>query len=315
MNSIEKNLTHFAKYESEYLTQKDNNCFLIKMIIGINKLNLIERLFVYLSFFGVFIMVIFIMSKCNKNFSLIKKRHQQYGFYINQKYEQRLSQLNQNILLTITKIFQRRFKLNENKKVLSTKPYSKLDIGHINEIFEIENFDSNFELPSIEITEFIKDNNVSNEINENVSIKTGEFSFLKKYLNKKKVNSFSYNRLKSKGYDAASPNSFERSSKNSLSLLSNNDSNASSNFLKNNFSMSKIFFPKNKSKTLLMETESSSLYSSSLQLPIILITDTSSMHTSIIDLENFEPDDFKNKISSSQSLLNYYFQDESARKY
>ncbi len=314
--SIEKNITYFTKYKTEFVSKNDNNRFLIKLIVGINKLNLIERLVVYLSFFGAFIFIIYLMSKCNVKYKLLKKRHQQYGFYISYKYERRLRNFNQNIFLFLANTFRQRCnssssssRSNKNLKALSTKPYSKLDIGHFNEIFEIEKFDTNFELPSIEITEIKEENAPSNQTNENVSIKSSEFNFLKTYLNNKKINSFSYKRLKPQPSDA---DSF---CKNSLSLLSNNESSSSLNFFKSYSSLNKIFTSKNKqnSKQSQVTTEKSSLFSSSsssFPLPTILITDTTSMHTSIIDLENFEPDNYSIRFTSSQSLLNYYFQEQ-----
>jgi hypothetical protein len=306
LKMIENNITYFTKYKTEFFSKNDNNRFLIKLIVGINKLNLIERLVVYLSFFATFIFIIYLMSKCNVKYKLLKKRHQQYGFYISYKYEKRLRNFNQYIFLFLANTLRQRFsRSNKNLNALSTKPYSKLDIGHFNEIFEIEKFDSNFELPSIEITEIKEEN----QTNENASIKSGEFNFLKAYLNNKKINSFSYKRLKSKQSDN---DSF---CKNSLSLLSNDESSSSLNFFKSYSSLNKIFTSKNKqnSKQSQVITEKSSLFSSSsssLPLPTILITDTSSMHTSIIDLENFEPDNYSIKFNSSQSLLNYYFQEQ-----
>lgn len=45
-----------------------------------------------------------------------------------------------------------------------------------------------------------------------------------------------------------------------------------------------------------------------LSLPIILITDTASMHTSIIDLATFEPE--PNRLNSTESILRYYFDEK-----
>ena len=172
ITSIGTNLTtNIWKHKTEFFKESANSFFAVQVIVGLNKLNLIERLLVYLSFFGSLVLIIFIMSKCNKYFLLIKKRHQRYGFYLNQKYEQRLEKLNQNIFLFASNLLKRGFKANTKPKVLTKQIYSKLDIGHNNEMFEIEHFDSSFEVTSIQN----RDDNFLTNIKETVSIKASSY--------------------------------------------------------------------------------------------------------------------------------------------
>ena len=127
-------------------------------------------------------------------------------------------------------------------------------------------------------------------------------------------NTLNYKRLKSNWSDTDSIGSFEE--RRNATLLNNKASSLDKNsgFLSYSSLLTRTLKRKiNKSsKMSLIEPEKSSLYSSTL--PIILITDTSSMQTSIIDLDTFEPDDEKFKFNSSHSLLNYYFENRIPKK-
>ena len=299
----EKNQTQLLRLHLISTTHYQN--FLVRLIVGISQLNLLERFIVYISFFGSFILLIYVLSKCNKKILILKKRRQNYGFYLSQKQETKLTRLAQRMHFYVAGFFhktsQHRRKTKTNDQVIVVS-YSKLDMGHDNELFETDSY----ELPSIEIKDFAKEN-LKLSVSDLSSIKSNG-NFLKAFLFQHTSNSLSYRKLSSNWSDSESNSSFEEKCKASLLVMSKSASNQTSI---SSF-MPKIFTRKRQNLVLKTESDKSSLNSSSL--PLILITDTSSMQTSVLDLETFEPESRQNKLTTSQSLLNYYFEDRVQNK-
>ena len=239
---------------------------------------------------------------------------------------------------------------NEEKRkfiVISTKtPFLHLDTGHFNEMFEHDSKSNSVcDIPSLVVTEnddTVDERKSLRDSHENVSLGSENYNFIKAYLTGRRLNSFSYKQLAKRGKSgkpeigrATSMDAEQRKKSTSLFLTSSkskskDNTHSSSNeevrssspsLFKSYSSIVKIF--KSKSSTL-SSSSSSHLTTTTTtatpsdahsllnySLPMILITDTSSMHTSIIDLDTFEPDEAQ-KFNSSQSLLKYYFEERLA---
>lgn len=224
------------------------------------KLNLehkLIRLTVFIGFFLLIVLIILIMSKIYIFIRLIKYRYRFYGFYINPNYERLISGLNRtfsktNIATSLSKKFNCK---NENQ--MKNLRINYRDCGHINEVFQAEDLLTNEIRPSL-------NNNEIYSIKRNKKKNFKEIFFKNFVFKKRFKKSFDYMKL-------------ENASSYSLnSTASTRISNTRSFF---STSFSSYSFQDNSS--LLAE----STLISSIKLPVILVTDTTSMNTIIVDLD------------------------------
>jgi len=262
------------------------------------------RLASFLVFFLLVILVIFLLSKLYACLYGAKKRKKRYGYYFNNKLETILADFGTKVKYEKLKLEVKITKNNQSKANTTNTVFSN-DTGHINESFDPYN--------ELVIIDDISVSKSSNYELKNKPKKTPA-NFLTRCLETKRINSFDYEKFSNEN-DSESifdfptkqtklnmmekffkKNIINRETSMPLFTISNSSSSRSSKS-KSSTSSSGIDLSFSNSFS------GHSVNSTSFELPIILITDTSQMSTSIIDLETFEPENYTR--SSNDFLVKY----------
>jgi len=267
----------------------------------------IKRFLAFLSFFIAFILFIFISSKFYSSLNRMKTRKKRYGYYFNMKLEFFLSDLKNRI--KYKKIKENNLTHASSKSV--AVPLYEKDLGHVNQSFDTHNELVIIDSPTSSI---IQD---SNELEE----KREKKNFITKYFDQKRINSFEYDKF----IDENDSLIFDNSNKN-MNTIIKYFKRSKSKQKNESFKLFEIMSHKNnshseensyiqfkKTKSLSNSSGFNESYSSSstnnsttFDLPVILITDTTKMHTIIIDLDSFEPE----KLSYNDILFSKYRENE-----
>ena len=211
----------------------------------------------------------------------------------------------------------------------------KYDFGHCNEIFEME---------SILDTEVSNESTINNNNNNNnndsqtQSINETDFNIstsdnnqntkhkinnVKNYIDSIRANKFFYKQFKNVECDDATSQEINVNKSNNKIFFNLLDENRKSS-LASDFSFDSLTFIKNKIKNYSTMSNKSkkpkstsmsckselslAVQTTSAAVPLILVTDTSSMHTSIVDLDSFEFESLN--LNSTESLLKYYLEEK-----
>ena len=316
-----------------YLSNKLNQSSSASFINKIFSLSLnvrLKRCLAFAAFFLLFLLAIFIMSKIYKNIIKIKERRKRYGYFLCPKYESVLySLLSQTSLRAKTKAISVNFSLITDKidsartrfkdfreKRAQAAKYPR-DKGHVNETFEI----NEIKVESNEDDALILNEEVVQELSEK------KLGLLGNYLREKRINAFKYEKFKDDELSSVyneddedeaessrflRPNNFSKLNKiNKLTRFINRvysklDSESTKPLLSPTASyISKDSFVSSPETSISILSSSSKFSSNSastlsFSLPLILITDTAKMYTSVVDLDTFEPE---SNISYAQRLL------------
>ena len=209
----------------------------------------------------------------------------------------------------------------------------KYDFGHCNEIFEMESI-----LDTEVSNESTINNNIHNNDSQAQSINETEFNIstsdnnqktkhkinnVKNYIDSIRANKFFYKQFRNVECDDTTSQEinvnkssnnffFNLLDENRKSSLTSDFSFDSLTFIKNkikNYSTMSNKSKKPKSTSMSCKSELSlAVHTTSAAVPLILVTDTTSMHTSIVDLDSFEFESLN--LNSTESLLKYYLEEK-----
>lgn len=326
---------HVIHYTTRTTRSKFQHLFIVndsKTLNTNHEMSKLIRLACFVTFFIVSVLFIFLLSKLYACLRGMNKRKKRYGYYVNHKLERVLADFRNKLKYEKLK-YEVKSTNNNNNNSNNTNKVTTLydhDMGHVNESFDphnelvmidehpvknavpserkqeknrLANFIANYfetkRINSFGYGEFSNENDSLNEFSTVHSIKHTKLDMIKKIFNKSK--------LKSETSSSSIP----------LFTISDGNSSRSSSQRSNNTVTS--FIDLKNSKSSLSSSgfnsfSSQSVSSVAFELPVILITDTSEMSTSIIDLDTFEPEncqknskDFLYKYSANEKRPSLFY--------
>ena len=292
------------QFKSDFNQRKEPHQLLIRHIEHLTNLSRAARCLAFVAFLASFVLLILLLSKLHAQIEAVKRRRTRYGFFFNARYEYMLLSCVDKLkfdfyahwsylIMLGKKLTTAQVKVTaESTTPIELKPIKFLcntivrDVGHENETFELtEPANPNKHLLEIEEQELVRF----------YEKKSKPPHFWQSYLQQKRANSFQYKKLRdeeiirmNRSSDALGNVGLTKQTTKSLSFPLLNIGQRVRSML-----AAKLKKPKSliRLENLRKSAKISHLSTSmSFQLPTILITDTSKMHTSVINLDTFEPE-------------------------
>jgi hypothetical protein len=285
--------------KSDESNANSNNSFAVMVNLARSYINLDDRqqrLVAFALFFLTLFTAIYLMSRIYKFANLIKQKFQKHGIFMNPKCESIVIKMNQQIKnqkeALIANLSQKLSDLHDktsqhtNEEKMEHLRFSDQESGNLNEVFQM---DDEF-LSESDIKSTRKTSSELTSVNEELDDSNKKTNLLKYYIELQKQNRLMYKKFdKSKKKPEFWSNKKRKLSNGRIESLASqvttpSSSLSSKKLLKN---ISKKKSASNCSQTQPSETGS---YTStpSVVLPTILITDTASMNTIVIDLDSNE---------------------------
>ena len=288
--------------------RKEPHQLLIRHIEHLTNLSRAARCIAFVAFLASFVLLILLLSKLRAQIEAVKRRRTRYGFFFNARYEYMLLScldkfkfdfyanwtylimLGKKLTTAQVKVVTAEATPIEIKPIKflcnAVDSYAVRDVGHENETFDFtEPANPNKHLLDIEEQDLVRF----------YEKKSKPPHFWQSYLQQKRANSFQYKKLREEEFirmnrssDALHNVGLNKQATKSLSFPILNIGQRVRSIL-----AAKLKKPKSlvRLENLRKSAKISHLSTSmSFQLPTILITDTSKMHTSVINLDTFEPE-------------------------
>jgi hypothetical protein len=253
-----------------------------------------RRLLIFALFFVLLISILYVLSRIYKFINELKFRNKKYGYVINPRCESIVIKLNDqvryqklalisNLNHKIDTFKQQKYEKDKEKK-LDNLRFSQKDSGNLNTVFQID--DEQFS-----DIELLKSSGISS-LNEDCISEVSEESFktnacfMKEYFETQRQNRLVYKKFGSKSKQNETSGCLSMKKR---PLKTGRFSNSRKPPLESIQESSKEE-PRKQSKKKVFENDSvcTNLTVITTELPTILVTDTSSMNTIIIDLDWFE---------------------------
>lgn len=280
------------------------NAFFVNHHETQSSIHKLKRFAYFLSFFILFILVIKLLAKLYACAHRMKCRKKRYGYYLNFKIETYMSEFR-------NKLKYKQLSISNNLLSRSCKGAPQVspppppttyphDSGHINESYE----------PNLE--QLLYEEPVRAQMTSQTNRAKKKANFLATYLETKRINSFEYEQFIDDDSESRKSSSFllkhfkRPQLKHETSLPLFTISKTNQKFLKKLDRSTTSFISFNKSRsdssaassptsttcsdTNSVMTNSTASTTTAFEIPVILITDTNKMQTSVVDLETFEPE-------------------------